>query len=134
MIRRVYSFAAVSALFICISACSSTNHLLGSDVTPAAMGEVIANKEKNGNTQMELKVKHLAPPGRVLAGATHYVVWATPNGGDPQNIGSLVVNKNLEGEYKTALPYENFLLTVTAEVNRLETLPNGPEIFRKKIE
>lgn len=134
MNRLVLNLIAVLALSFGIASCSTTNELRGSSVAPAASGVVKTNTSKNGNTQVNLTVKHLAPPERVLAGASHYVIWATPTGGATQNIGSLVVNNDFEGVYKTSLPYERFLLTVTAETDRLTSDPNGPEIFRKHIE
>jgi hypothetical protein len=38
------------------------DRLLNTGITPAAEGKVITSTDRNGNTQVEVQVKHLAPP------------------------------------------------------------------------
>src|SRR5438874_2695822 len=88
-----------------------------SDGVPAAMGQVDVRKEPNGNTRVDVSVKHLAPPERIAPNATNYVVWMKPIKGDepPQNAGALTIDKNLKGKLRTVTPLKSFDVFITAE-------------------
>src|SRR5688572_13645867 len=52
-------------------------------------GTVQAKAGENGNTNLEVRVKHLSPPSKVADDASVYVVWIKPRNGDIQNVGAL---------------------------------------------
>ncbi len=104
------------------------------DNNPAARGAVKTAGTTNENTRVEVKVEHLAPPGKVASGATTYVVWAKPQGSsDAQNIGALRVDDDLKGTLRTVLPYEAFKVFITAEPNAQVTSPTGEELLAANI-
>jgi hypothetical protein len=58
-----------------MTGCATKEKLTGSSLVPAAQGIVKADKAKGGNTDLEVKVEHLAPAERVRSGAKDYIVW-----------------------------------------------------------
>jgi hypothetical protein len=97
---------------------------------PAAQGTVMTSMTKNNNTAIDVRVKHLADPGKVESGATTYVVWARPEGsGQPRNLGALKVGDDLTGQLKTVTPYSGFELFITAEPSAQVTSPQGQELL-----
>jgi hypothetical protein len=113
--------AAISNL---TSGDSQKTKLAVSNKLPSAQGEVITRPEDNGNTLVEVDVKHLADPSLIANGANTYVVWAhQPGQQDPQNLGALRVDKDLNGNFKAVTPYKNFDLFITAEPNQVVNKP-----------
>ena len=115
--------------------CSTTHEIFGArGVAPGAEGEVVTSKDDYGNTEMKLKLKHLAPPDRINTGANAYVVWIQ-GVGQPQfqNVGGLNVNRDLTAEYSTRVPYENFRLIVTPEPSATVSSPSGVPVFDQYI-
>jgi hypothetical protein len=93
---------------------------------PAAQGQVKAKSGDNGNTLVEVDVKHLAHPKAVNPDADTYVVWAQEGDGGPvQNLGALQVDKNLEGKLKTVTPLKHFSLFITPEPSATADTPSG---------
>jgi hypothetical protein len=95
----------------------NTAQLRRSTATPAAEAQVRSETTDDGNTKLSLEVEHLAPPDRVAADSSVYVVWAVPRTGDrrPQNLGALKVDKNLKGKIETVTPLTDFDVMVTPE-------------------
>lgn len=99
-----------------------------------AKGEVRTMDASNDNTRVWVKIEHLAPPQKVADGATTYVVWAQPVGGESaQNIGALNVDDKLKGSLMTLVPYDNFRLFITPEANAQATQPTGEEILAANV-
>jgi hypothetical protein len=87
--------------------------------------EAAVNADR-GFTTLNIKVNHLAPPERLLAGADSFVVWARQSDGAPwQRIGAL----NYDAEERTgelqgaSVPLTSFHLIITAEK---ESAPGTP--------
>lgn len=101
---------------------------------PAAQGRVDTNLDQNGNTNLNIHVKHLAEPTAIAPGANAYVVWVQPSGSNTyQNVGTLKVNQNLEGTYKTNVPYRNFRMIITPESNTMSQAPSGVTVMEKTV-
>ena len=103
---------------------------------PAAQGEVEvrASKSENNNTSVEVRVQYLALPGKVVPGATTYVVWARPEGGwNVQNLGALRVSADLSGSLKTVTPFRRFELFITAEPSAQILQPTGAELLSAQL-
>src|SRR5687768_16827577 len=54
-----------------------------SDVVPAAKGTVATSLGDNDNTELKVRVEHLAPASRIDSKATVYVVWIRPSQDQP---------------------------------------------------
>jgi hypothetical protein len=97
---------------------------------PASEGVALVSEGPNGNTALRVKVKHLAYPQRITQGAEVYVVWVTPHdGGRPQNVGVMMIDKDLEGTLNTVTPLKNFKVTVTPETSGQVQVPTNEPVF-----
>jgi len=110
---------------------SVTIRLGNSPEIPAAEGKVRLNKTKNGNVEIKLNVKHLAPAGRIKPGASVFVVWArglAPEA-EAQNLGALKVDKNLNGKLTAVTSMSSFDLFITCEQSQTVTYPGTTELL-----
>lgn len=113
--------------------CANTEKIQGSSAVPAAQGKITADRAKGGATDLKIEVEHLAEPQKL--GANHYVVWIQPEDSQQfQNIGTLQVDGDLEGELETTIPYEEFRVMVTPERDIAALHPSGPVIFDQEME
>lgn len=128
------SFIIAAAVALTLTACGGHKYKLNPSMTvPAATGTVQAGHDKNGNTTVDLKVRHLAKPANLTPSRVVYVVWIQRPGMGPENQGQLQVGDNLEGEFKTTVPYNNFEIFVTAEDNPHTSVPSGQEVLRQRV-
>lgn len=108
--------------------------LTASTTVPAANGEMNVGKDKNGNTNLELKVKHLAKPDRLSPPKATYTVWLKGPGGENTPAGQLIVNGKLEGSFKTVTPLHTFDVLITAEDDANSKTPAGSEVFHGSVQ
>jgi hypothetical protein len=104
-----------------------------SSIVPAAKGSVEIGKDRNGNTEVKLKVEHLANPTSLSPSQANYVVWLQAKDSGPENEGELKVNGKLEGTFQTVTPRKNFELFVTGENDGTVKAPSGPEVLRTTV-
>jgi hypothetical protein len=100
---------------------------------PASEGTVNATEGDNGNTNLEIRVKHLAQPSQVASDATVYVVWVQPRNAPRQNVGALVLNDNLEGQLDTVTPHIQFTVSVTPEPSGHVEEPTHQPVFTAEV-
>ena len=106
--------------------------VLGSSTQiPAAQGKAHLHNTENGNVEIKLSVRHLAPPGRISPGAEVFVVWARglAPGTEAQNLGALKVDKNLNGKMTAVTPMSSFDLFITCEQSQTAAFPASPELL-----
>jgi hypothetical protein len=108
--------------------------LTATPVVPGAKGYVDVGQDKNGNTEVDLKVEFLAKPSSLTPPAETYIVWFRQQGSEPESQGQLKVDDNLRGEFKTTTNMKNFDVFVTAENERVPKAPTGPEVLRATIQ
>ena len=132
---RATGYGALLVLLLTggVAAASAATKLpLGSSPQiPAAQGKVGLKSTKNGNVEIKLSVKHLAPPGRITSGANVFVVWARglAPGDAAQNLGALKVDKNLNGKFTAVTAMSSFDLFITCEQSQTVTMPTSPELL-----
>jgi hypothetical protein len=109
--------------------------LTASPTIPSAEGTVTVAKADDGNTHMDVTVHHMAPPERVTAGATSYVVWvrSSETNQQPQNVGSLAVDRDLNATLSTVTPLRQFDVFVTAEPTRTAAQPTGQPLMQTRV-
>lgn len=110
--------------------------LTNSPDIPAAQSRVKIGTTDNGNTKIDLEVKHLASPEQVNPGSTVYVVWARGNeyGAQSQNLGALKVDDNLNGTISAVTPLRSFELYITAEPSQMTDAPTGRTLLYTTVE
>lgn len=132
---RVIGFSALLGLSLLASGASASSKMtlaLGSSTQiPGAEGKVQLRHTVNGNIEIRLAVKHLAPPGRIVPGSNVFVVWARglAPGAEAQNLGALIVDKNLNGKLKAVTAMPAFDLFITCEQGQTVPSPTGPELL-----
>ena len=99
--RTVALFLLISFL-LATAAWGREDRLTNTGAAPAAEGKVITDNDRNGNTGIEIHVKHMATPQSLTPARQTYLVWVQPRGKDPELLGALRVNEDLEGSLKAA--------------------------------
>ena len=134
MIRTI-TVAALLALLVTVGAtaahASETLVLGSSSQIPAAEGTAQFSKTANGNIEIQLRIKHLAPPSRIVPGAVVFVVWVRDlaAGSQAQNLGALKVDKNLSARFKSVTSLAAFDVFLTCEQSQTTTVAAPPELL-----
>ncbi|MFO0679169.1 MAG: hypothetical protein U0169_21760 [Polyangiaceae bacterium] len=125
------SKALATALFVAMTGCGSNYVMSTSPGVPGAEGTVVPSRSDQGNTEVELTVKHLPPPEKIASGAKVFVVWVQPADGkaSPNNVGALKVDEDHKGKLKTMTPFKSFNLFVTPEDSGEATAPSGQKVL-----
>jgi hypothetical protein len=137
MNRNSFSIAILTLVALtCTTAAWARKYTLTtSTAVPAAKGEIDTKTDKNGNTQIDLKVEHLAKATGLTPPGTAYVIWFQQAGSaDPQNEGQLQVGNNLKGQFKSVSPMKNFEVFATVETDPLVKMPTGQQIFHTTVQ
>jgi len=108
--------------------------LTAAHTVPAANGTVDTHVDKNGNTDVDVKVHDLARPTNLAPPATAYVVWFQAPGSEAQNEGELKVDDKLNGELKTETQLKTFDLMITAESDPAAKAPSGNQVMNANIQ
>lgn len=133
--RLLLSWTAIIVFGLVSSACASKEYRLAtSPVAPAATGNVMVSTDDNGNTVVNLQVRHLAPASRLAPPREGYVVWTRTAGEPPTNQGQLRVNDNLEAQFRTITQERTFDLVVSAEDNLRSSQITGPIVLQANID
>lgn len=123
-----------AALCLTTAAWAKTYTLRSTPVEPGATGTVEAKPQKAGaNTEVTVKVDHLAKPAQLTPAANTYVVWIEPNGGKAMNQGVLKVGDNEKGSLKMTTTSPKFAVVITAENQDNPQSPSGRVILRTDV-
>lgn len=128
------------ALFLLLSLVLATlawgreDRLTNTGAAPAAEGKVITDTDRNGNTGVEVQVKHMATPQSLNPAKEGYLVWVQPRGKEPELLGALRVNSDLQGSLKATTPLKEFEIFVTAEDSLKAATPSSMVILRGTVE
>ncbi|MBN1132457.1 MAG: hypothetical protein JXR52_12660 [Bacteroidales bacterium] len=122
----------IGVIAVFLASCATTAKFPVSDVLPAA--EITAKKkqDKNENSEITIKAKHLAGPERLNPPKKFYVVWINTDNG-LINIGQLLNTKSNSAELKTVTPYKFKDIIITAEDTGNLTRPEGFTIARTAL-
>lgn len=131
--RNIALFLLFSFL-LAASAWGREDRLVNTGAAPAAEGKVITTNDRNSNTNVEVHVKHMATPQSLTPAHQTYLVWVQPRGKDPELLGALRVNEDLEGSLKATTPYKDFEVLVTAEDSMRPEMPSSNVILKGSVE
>ena len=131
--RKFGSIVTLAVVFTTLVYAAKKFPLTAASIVPAAKGSVEVGKDRNGNTDMKLKVEHLAKPENLSPSQTSYIVWLQDKDSGPENRGELKVNGKLQGNFQTITPRKNFALFVTGENDCTVKSPSGPEVLRTSV-
>jgi hypothetical protein len=119
-----------ATIFFLTALAAEEDRLVSTGVAPGAEGKIITNVDRNGNTEVEVQVKHLANAQKLTPAKQAYVIWVQGRGKDPEPLGTLRVNENLEGSLKATTPYKAFDIFVTAEDKMQPEAPSSTVVMR----
>lgn len=131
--HKLSSAITLAVVFATVAYAAKKFPLTAASIVPAAKGSVEVGKDGNGNTELKLKVEHLANPTSLSPSQANYIVWLQEKGSGPENQGELKVNGKLEGSFRTVTPRKNFELFVTGENDGTVKSPAGPEVLRTTV-
>lgn len=111
---------SVLLIFSGMTSCSRKLTFRESAIVPAAQGNVKFKKDKNENYAIDLSVRHLSPPERLVESRDTYVVWAKTERNGLKNLGQLksargLFRKELKSELETVTTFEPRGFFITAE-------------------
>lgn len=91
-----------------------------STVMPTADGAVKVKKDGNNNYSIDINIKHLANPNRLVPSKSLYVVWAETKENGTKNIGRLntssgLLSSTLKSSLRTVSPVKPTMIFITAE-------------------
>lgn len=133
------SIAFVSLIAAGLTGCgmfggSDAQHpMQASSENTSGEGTVEATLGANGNTDVEVLVKHLSVPSKVAADASVYVVWLQPVNAQIQNLGALEVDDDLVGRFNTSTPHRAFKLSITPEPSARMSAPTHDAVFSSEV-
>ncbi len=119
------------------SACSKKLRFSTSAIVPAAEGTVRIKKDKNENYAVELNVRHLSPPDRLVESKNVYVVWANTKENGIRNMGQLkskqgIFSKDLKSNLETVTTFKPEDFFITAEKEADIRYPEGQVVLTTK--
>jgi hypothetical protein len=134
---KALDLAKVALLALALSACGQTYMVKGMQGAPDADGKITAQVvTANTLTQISIKAEHLAPPERLLAGSTAYIVWARK---DSNNEWIRIAKLDYDAESRkgavdvATVPLTGFELAISAEQQDMPKSPSTSIVFTQKI-
>jgi hypothetical protein len=117
--KRVFAVAICWGL-LNLTACSPKIPFETSTVMPTADGAVKVKKDDNNNYSIDIHIKHLANPNRLVPSKSIYVVWAETKENGTKNIGRLntssgLLSSTLKSSLKTVSSVKPTMIFITAE-------------------
>jgi hypothetical protein len=134
MRRRTVTLFLLLSFLLATAAWGREDRLTNTGTAPAAEGKIITDNDRNGNTGVDIEVKHMATPQSLTPARQTYLVWVQPRGKDPELLGALRVNDKLEGSLKAATTYKTFDVIITAEDNVKPDTPSSTVILKGTVE
>lgn len=110
----------IAGIVVNLLACSPKIPFETSTVVPTADGSVKVKKDGNNNYSIDINIKHLANPNRLVPSKSLYVVWAETKENGTKNIGRLntssgLLSSTLKSSLRTVSPVKPTMIFITAE-------------------
>jgi hypothetical protein len=134
MRKSKFIFLAALSIMLVITAWAKEDKLVNTGSAPAAQGKINTSKDRNGNTEVEIQVKHMATPQSLTPPKQSYMVWVQPHGKDAELLGALRVNSDLGGSLKSSTTYKDFDVLITAEDEAKPATPSSTVILKGTVE
>ncbi|WAC14957.1 hypothetical protein [Dyadobacter pollutisoli] len=127
-------FTLAVVLTLSTSSCSRKLVFKESAIVPAAQGNVKVKKDKNENYAIDLSVRHLSPPERLIQSRDTYVLWADTERNGIKNLGQIksrhgIFSKGLKSDLKTVSTFEPRNFFITAERAADIPFPEGQVVL-----
>jgi hypothetical protein len=128
------SLLVTVCLLLATAAWAREDRLTNTGVAPAAEGKVVTSTDRNGNTGVEIYVKHMATPQSLTpARQTYTRLGSAARQGGQSFWEWLRINEDLEGSLTAATPYKDFDVLVTAEDSMKPESPSSTVILKGAV-
>lgn len=131
--RKFLVLAALSFILV-VAAWAREDKLINTGTAPAAEGKVTTSTDRNGNTEVDVHVKHMATPQSLTPAKQSYMVWVQPHGKEAELLGALRINSDLEGSLKSSTTNKDFDVLITAEDDAKPATPSSTVILKGTVE
>lgn len=121
------------ALLVAMLAWGKTYTMQTTSLEPGAVAKLDV-KADTDNTDLVMKVEHLAKPTLLSRPASNYVVWVQQADRAPANVGVLRIDDNLKGEVKATTTATRFTVLVTAEDDAKAQTPSDRVVLRADVQ
>jgi len=121
------------ALLLAVLAWGKTYTMQATPLEPGAVAKLDV-KANTDNTDLIMKVEHLAKPTLLSRPASNYVVWVQQADREPANVGVLRIDDNLKGEVKATTTATRFTVLVTAEDDAKTQTPSDRVVLRADVQ
>jgi hypothetical protein len=121
------------ALLSAMLAWGKTHTMQATALEPGAVAKLDINANTD-NTDLIMKVEHLAKPTLLSRPASNYVVWVQQSGHEPTNVGVMRIDDNLKGEVKATTTATRFTVLVTAEDDSKAQTPSDRVVLRADVQ
>lgn len=127
-------FTLAVILVLSMASCSRKLVFRESGIVPAAQGSVKVKKDKNENYAIDLSVRHLSPPERLIQSRDTYVLWTDTRRNGIKNLGQLksrhgLFSKELKSDLETVTTFEPRNFFITAERAADIPFPEGQVVL-----
>jgi hypothetical protein len=120
------------ALLLAVLAWGKIYTMQTTPLEPGAVAKLDV-KANTGNTELTLKVEHLAKPTLLSQPASNYILWVQQPGHEAANVGLLRVDDNLKGEVKATTTASRFKVLVTAEDDAKAQTPSDRVVLHADV-
>ncbi|HEY4678963.1 MAG TPA: hypothetical protein VIJ01_17490 [Candidatus Angelobacter sp.] len=134
MRQRTVALFLLFSFLLATAAWGREDKLTNTGAAPAAEGKIITDTDRNGNTGVNIEVKHMATPQSLTPPKQTYLVWVQPRGKDAELLGALRVNSDLQGSLKATTTYKDFDVIITAEDNMKPDAPSSMVVLKGTVE
>jgi len=136
--RRILAGSFVMAVLFAVAACGGPlkYKVASSRLAPGADAEIVATiNESQNNTNVELHVVNLPPPGRVNPNAKAYIAWARKgDSGVWSRLGTVKFDEvKRTGELIGTVPEQVFDIEVSAEADEGVASPSADVVFSQHV-
>jgi predicted small lipoprotein YifL len=136
--RRILGYGFVLSVLAALAGCGGPlkYKVASSRLAPGADADITANiNEAQNNTNVEIKIVNLPPPGRVNPNAKFYVAWARKG---ESGVWSRLGTVKFEEEKRTGMisgtvPEQVFDLEVSAEADEGTASPSADVVFSQHV-
>lgn len=135
---NIFWKSVASLAFACTVACGGPlkYQVASGDKAKGADAAIVADvKSAEHQTVLEIKVKNLAPPGRITEGATQFTVWGRKSSSSPwARIGNLTYDEGArDGKFNGTYPEIEFDLEISVEKEGDPASPSSDIVFSQHI-
>ena len=132
----MFSISLKTLLVVCsllfLTSCAKKLRFATSTVVPAAEGRVKYKKDDNGNYAIDVDIKNLADPTKLVPPKNTYVLWMETDQSNVQNLGQIVsstglFSSTLKASLNAVTSFKPRSFFITGEESPAVTYP-GPQV------